>query len=316
MTSPQPPAALRPFRFSVQGSGIVDPTEWTELARKAEDLGYSTLSIADHVDTQLAPLVALTAAAAVTSELRLLTLVLANDFRHPVVLAKEAASLDQLSGGRLELGLGAGWATADYEGMGIDYDRPGVRIARLAEAAPIIKGLLSGARVDVDGEHYNVHLSGSPAARQQPHPPILIAGGGKKVLSLGAREADMVGVNPGLGAGVIDHRAGPSATSTATDDKIGWIRDAAGERFDQIELQTRVHLAAISDNREEVAALMADGLGMDAADALETPHALVGSIAQCVEQLHQWRERWGITYIGLSYDALESMAPVVAAAND
>ncbi len=307
---------MRPFRFSVQGSGIVDPSEWTELARKAEDLGYSTLSIADHVDDQFAPLVALTAAAAVTSELRLLTLVLANDFRHPVVLAKEAASLDQLSGGRLELGMGAGWATADYEGMGIDYDRPGVRIARLAEAVPIVRGLLAGERVDVDGEHYNVHLTGSPLAHQRPHPPVMIAGGGKKVLSLAAREANIVGVNPGLGAGVIDHRAGPSATPTATDDKIGWIREAAGDRFDHIELQTRVHLAAISDDREGVAEVMAASLGLDPADAMDSPHALVGSVTQCVEQLHQWRERWGITYIGLSYDALEAMAPVVAAAND
>ncbi|MDH5238636.1 MAG: TIGR03621 family F420-dependent LLM class oxidoreductase, partial [Acidimicrobiia bacterium] len=222
--------------------------------------------------------------------------------------------LDLLSGGRLELGLGAGWMQADYDQLGLDYDRPGRRIARLGEAISIIDRLLRGETVAHQGEHYRVDgLRGSPAPVQQPRPPMLVAGGGRRILTLAGRTADIIGLNPGLGAGVIDHRAGPSATPDATDQKLGWIRAAAGDRFDQIELQTRIHLAAITDDREAMAAAVAPTMGIDPDDALASPHALVGSVQQCVESLHAWRERWGITYIGLSADAVDSFAPVIAA---
>ena len=305
----------RPFRFSVQASVVTDPVAFRELAVKAEDLGYAAVSMADHVaDAQLAPMVALMAAADATNTLRVTSLVLGNDYRHPGVVAREAATLDLLSGGRLELGLGAGWMQADYDQLGLDYDRPGRRIARLGEAIAIIDRLLRGETVVHRGEHYRVDgLRGSPAPVQQPRPPMLVAGGGRRILTLAGRTADIIGLNPGLGAGVIDHRAGPSATPDATDQKLGWIRTAAGDRFDRIELQTRIHLAAITDDREAMAATVAPTMGIDPDDALASPHALVGSVQQCVESLHAWRERWGITYIGLSADAVDSFAPVIAA---
>ncbi len=305
----------RPFRFSVQASVVTDPVAFRELAVKAEDLGYAAVSMADHVaDAQLAPMVALMAAADATNTLRVTSLVLGNDYRHPGVVAREAATLDLLSGGRLELGLGAGWMQADYDQLGLDYDRPGRRIARLGEAISIIDRLLRGETVAHQGEHYRVDgLRGSPAPVQQPRPPMLVAGGGRRILTLAGRTADIIGLNPGLGAGVIDHRAGPSATPDATDQKLGWIQAAAGDRFDRIELQTRIHLAAITDDREAMAATVAPTMGIDPEDALASPHALVGSVQQCVESLHAWRERWGITYIGLSADAVDSFAPVIAA---
>lgn len=304
----------RPFRFSVTAGGITDPKELRELAVKVEDLGYSTLTIADHLDNQFAPLIALTAAAAVTSRIRLTSLVLANDYRNPVVLAKELASLDQLSDGRLEVGLGAGWMTSDYEQTGISHDSAGTRIARLEEAVQIIKGAFSGQSFDFEGEHYTIRgLLASPLPAQQPAPPLLLAGGRPKILGVAGRHADIVGLNPSLHAGVIDHRAGATATPAATDQKIDWVREAAGPRFDQIELQSRVHLAQITDDREGVAEVMAPAMGLSVDDARNSPHALVGSVDQCIETVRSWRDRWGITYVGFSADAVDQMAPVVAA---
>jgi probable F420-dependent oxidoreductase len=302
-----------PFRFSLTATGTTDADDFRALARRAEDLGYSALSMADHLDNQFAPLIALAAAAEATTDLRLFTLVLANDYRHPVVLAKEAATLDQLSAGRLELGIGAGWMASDYGQAGLPYDRPGIRIARLAEAVAILKAAFTGDPVDFDGEYYRVEgFRNEPNVAQRPGPPLVIAGGGRKVLSLAAREADIVGVNVALTAGVIDERAGVTAGPAATTEKIEWIREAAGDRFESLELQTRVHLAMVSDDRDEVAAAMGPALGLTPEEALATPHALIGTEAQCIETLHRWREDWGISYIGLSADAIDSMAPIVA----
>ncbi len=302
-----------PIRFCVAAGLVNDAADFLDNARRAEDLGYDALAIADHLGDQLAPLLALTAAAGVTSTLKLQTLVLANDYRHPGILAKEVTTLDQLSGGRLELGIGAGWMLTDYEQMGMSYDRPGTRIARLAESVAILKAAFTGEAVDFHGDHYSITgLVNGPAPVRPGGPPLLVAGGGRKVLSLAAREADIVGVNPSLAAGVIDERAGPSATPDATDEKIEWIREAAGDRFGELELQTRVHLATISDDRQGMAELLGPALGVAADEALESPHALVGSVAQCIDTVLGWRERWGITYVSIGSDAMDQMAPVVA----
>ncbi|QGG93919.1 TIGR03621 family F420-dependent LLM class oxidoreductase [Actinomarinicola tropica] len=303
---------LRPFRFGVQAGWLTDAVGWTELARRCEDVGVSTLTMADHLDEQLAPIAGLMAAAAATTTLRIGALVFCNDYRHPAVLAKEAATLDVLSDGRFELGLGAGWMTSDYEQAGIPLDRAGVRIDRLAEALPIIKGLLGGETVHHEGEHYRIDgLTGSPRTVQQPHPPILIGGGGRRVLTLAAQEADIVGLNIDLRAGVIDERAGPNATVEATEEKLGWIRDAAGDRFDDLELQVRVHLAMVTDDRTSVAETMAPALGLSPAAALQTPHALVGTVEEICDQLVERRERWGISYIGIGADQLDDVQPVI-----
>jgi len=313
-TCPSVRAMTRSFRFSVQASAPRPAAEWRELGRRAEDLGYSALSVRDHLDADMAPLVALAVTAEATRDLRLTTLMLGNDFRHPLFLAKQAATLDLLSDGRLELGLGAGWKTTDYDQSGLALDPPGVRIARLAESVEILKRCFAEGSFDFDGEHYTVRgHDGQPTCIQLPHPPFLLGGGGRKMLSLAAQEAEIVGLNANMAAGVIDQRAGTSATVEATDKKLGWIRDAAGDRFADIELQTRVHMSQITDDPIGLAELMAPALGLDAEAALASPHVLVGSSGQCVETLLAWRERWGLTYISLNEDSMVEFGPVVEA---
>lgn len=302
-----------PIRFSANiGKTPIDRLAAT--TQRAEELGFYSVTVPDHLDDQPAPLLALTAIAAATSTIRLLPLVLANDYRHPVLLAKELATLDALSGGRLEAGLGAGWMTSDYDFSGIQLDSPGTRIRRLRESVDIIAGLLGGREVAMDGEFYSVHGSqGAPAAVQSGGVPIMLAGGKEKMLTLAGEKADIIGINPGLTAGVIDERAGRDATLERTDQKLAWVRNAAGSRFESLTIQTRIHLAMIADDREAVAQEMAPLLGISAAEALASPHALVGTVDQVVEEVLQWRERWGFSYISIDADVMEDFAPVVEA---
>lgn len=309
MSTPAP----RPFRFTIQASRLAHPDELRPLARKAEDLGVSALTLADHLDDQIAPIAAMMAVADATTTLRVGSLVFCNDYRHPVVLAKEAATIDVLSGGRLEFGLGAGWMTEDYAASGIAMDRPGVRIERLDEAIRIIRSMWTDEVTDFAGEHYTVTgLVGLPKPLQSPMPPLVIGGGGPRVLALAGRYADIIGLNPTLTAGVIDAAAGPSATASATEEKIEIVRAAAGERFERIELQSRIHLAIVTDDRDAMFELFADGFGLTPDQARESPHALCGTVDQIVEDLEARRERFGISTIGLSASSLDDMAPVIA----
>jgi probable F420-dependent oxidoreductase len=220
----------RKFRFGVQAASARTASEWAEQARKIEDLGYSTLFMPDHfAETPFAPMAALPFAAAATTTLRIGMLVLGNDYKHPAVVAKEAATLDVLSDGRLEFGLGAGWMTADYEALGLTYDRPGVRIERLAEALAIVKGAWADGPFDFQGEHYTITgYDAQPTPVQRPRPPILVGGGGPKLLRLAGREADIVGINPILHAGVIGTEAARDTIGDSTARKIGWVREGAG----------------------------------------------------------------------------------------
>ncbi len=286
---------------------------WAELARTCEAMGYSTLTVADHFDDQLAPIPALMAAADATTALRVGALVLCTDFTHPVVLAKEAATIDVLSDGRFELGLGAGWMTTDYEQTGITFDRAGTRIERMGEALDVIDRLWADGPCSFDGNHFTISgLDGLPKPRQRPRPPILVGGGGKRVLSLAARTADIVGLNVDLRRGVIDANAGPNATDEATAEKLSWIREAAGDRFDQLELHVRVHLVVVTDDRTGMAAASGPAFGMTPEQALRSPHALAGSVEEIVDDLVERRERWGISYIGVGLDSLHALEPVVA----
>ncbi len=304
---------MAPFRFTLQCSSTTDPDEFRSQARRAEDLGYHALTIADHFDDQLAPVPALMAAADSTTSLRLGWLVLCNDYRHPVVVAKEAATIDRLSGGRLLVGLGAGWMTTDYERAGIIMDRPGVRIDRLAEAVTVVKGLFADGPLDFAGDHYTITgLDGLPKPVQHPRLPIIIGGGGRRVLELAAREADIVGLNVNLAVGTIDERAYPNGTAEATDEKLRWVRRAAGDRFDDLTIQTRIHLALVTDDAPSLVDELAPQFGLTPTEAVETPHALVGSVDALCDQLIERRERWGISMIGLSADVVDDMAPVVA----
>ena len=302
---------MHPFRFGIQCRGSADGNAWRDLARRVEDLGWSTLTIADHFDDNYAPIPGLMAAADATRTLRIGSMVLGNDYRHPVVLAKEAATLDVLTGGRFELGIGAGWMSTDYEAAGIPLDRPGVRIERTTEALAVLRGLWSDEPCTVAGDHYRVTgLDGHPKPLTPGGPPIVIGGGGQRILTLAGREADVVGINVNLAAGVIDREAFWDGTSETTDEKVRWVRAAAGDR--EPELHVRVHLAMVTDDRDGIVDQLADGFGLTPDQARATPHALVGDVSEICDQLVERRERWGISYLGLSADQLEPFAPVIA----
>jgi probable F420-dependent oxidoreductase len=302
----------RPFRFGAQIARGATRDEWIATARKCEDLGYSTLFMPDHFDDQLAPMPAISVAAAVTSKLRIGSLVFDNDYKHPLVLAKEAATLDVLSGGRLELGIGAGWMETDYQQSGIAYDSPGTRVRRLMESVRVIKGLFADEPLEFDGEFYHVHHNGTPKPVQKPHPPILIGGGAKRVLSFAAREADIIGVNFNLVEGQVNRATIETGTVAATKQKLAWIREAAGDRFNQIELNVTVFAVFVTDDRAGMAARVAPGFGVTPDEMLQVPHALVGSVDQICEDLRRRRDEYGFSYIAVSGGAWEAMAPVVA----
>jgi probable F420-dependent oxidoreductase len=304
----------RRFRFGVQVSSAASATEWREKARKIEDLGYSTLFMPDHfADTPLAPMVGISFAAAATTALRIGHLVLGNDYKHPAVVAKEAATIDLLSDGRLELGLGAGWMVADYEQLGFPYDPPGTRIARLAEAIAVVKGCFAEGPFDFEGEHYRITgYDGQPSPVQRPHPPLVIGGGGPKVLRLAGREADIVGINPNLRAGAVTADAARDTLRAATEQKLAWIREGAGDRFDDLELQIRYFVAAITDDARGLAEMLAPGFGVSADEALQSAVACVGTVDAVCDLLVQRREEWGVSYCVFGDDTFEAFAPVVA----
>jgi len=304
---------LRPLRFGVQEHRAPSATAWKEKARQVEALGYASLYLPDHFTDQVGPIAALMAAADATTRLRVGSLVFDNDYRHPVVLAKEAATIDLLSDGRFDLGLGAGWMASDYEQAGIPFDSPGTRISRMEEALTIIKGLFTGEPFTFAGEHYRVTgIEGSPRPLQMPHPPILLGGGGRRMLQLAAREADIVNVNFDLREGAINRNLVRTGLAEATVEKLGWIRDAAGERMERIELSVTIFLANITDDRESVASVMAAGIGVAAKDILAMPHFLIGTVDEVVEDVQARRERYGISYVIVPGEAAESFAPVVA----
>jgi probable F420-dependent oxidoreductase len=204
--------------------------------------------------------------------------------------------------------------TADYEAAGFPLDPAGTRVDRLAEALAVLRGLWAGEPLSFQGEHYQIDgLDGLPAPVTPGGPPVVIGGGGPRVLRLAAREADVIALNVNLKAGVIDERAFPDGTPAATDRKLAWVRDAAGDRADDLELQVRVHLAMVTDDRDAVIEELAPAFGLSPDEARATPHALVGTAEQICDQLVERRERWGISYLGLSGDQLDAFAPVIEA---
>jgi probable F420-dependent oxidoreductase len=304
----------RRFRFGIQLSRAASAAEWAEQARRAEGLGYSTLMMPDHFTDQFAPGPALVAAANATTDLRIGTLVLDNDYKHPVVTAKEMATLDLLSDGRLELGIGAGWMASDYEQSGIPLEPAGLRVDRLTEAITVLKGLFAPGPFSFAGTHYTVtEMDGQPLPAQRPHPPFLLGGGAPRMLRLAAREADIVGVNPALRTGRADSVAARDGVAAATDQKVRWVREAAGDRYRDIELNMLVLATVITDDRAGTLAAFAEPFGLTPEELGEFPHALIGTTDQVVEDLVARRERWDVSYVvAQGADTMEALAPVVA----
>jgi len=293
-----PRGMVRPFRFGVLSTGG-SLEEWRALVCKAEDLGFSTVVVQDHFGRQLSPLPALTYVAAITSRIRLATIVLDNDFRHPASVAKEAATLDVLSNGRLELGLGAGWLQADYDKTGLIFDRASVRFERLTETVRICKSFFTQDSVTFSGKHYQLDgLDGFPRPVQQPRPPIMIGGRQRRMLSFAAREADIVGIS------LLDRGA--------FADKVGWVREAAGPRFSDIELHVNVSHLEVTDNPRAALERVAERRQVLPEDLLQAPGTLVGSVEDIVEQLHSWRERFGVSYFVANAQFIDAFAPIVA----
>jgi probable F420-dependent oxidoreductase len=306
---------LRPFRFGVQVNGTGSRHEWVDLARRVEANGYSTLTMPDHFTGQLAPVPALQCAADATTTLRLGALVYDNDYKHPVVLAKELATMDVLSDGRVEIGLGAGWMETDYAQSGIPYDPPGVRVSRLIEGLAVIKGALGEGAFSFAGEHYTIDgYDGSPKPVQSP-PPVLIGGGGRRVLQFAARQADIVGINATLASGAVDASAFESMTAAAVDDKVQIVRATATEagRLDAIEMNVRAFMVFVTDDVDKALTTLSDFTGASADVIAASPFALVGPIDKIVGDLQQRRERWGFSYVIVGQDDVETFAPVVAA---
>lgn len=309
----------RGFRFGILTGGASSRSEWTDKARQAEALGYATLLIDDHLYNPFAPLTALVSAADATTSLRVGSLVFGNDFRHPVILAREAATLDLLTDGRLEFGLGTGYWREDYEKSGIALEAPGTRVSRFEEAVQVIKGLFAENAFTYTGKYYTINnLNGLPKSLQKPHPPLLLGGGSKRMLSIAAREADIVGINVRTTAeGGLDFS---SVTPEATDQKIAWVRDAAGTRFHDLELNVLI-FPVVADQRRQAAEQLLREWDMPTDEAsvdemLISSSFLFGTVDQMVEDLQARRERFGVAYVVIGEyaqaDAMEKFAPVVA----
>jgi probable F420-dependent oxidoreductase len=307
----------RRFRFGVQLAQPFPGMSWAESARRVEDLGYTTLFLPDHFGEQLSPIAAMTAAAAATDRLVVGSLVFDNDYRHPVVLAKETATIDHLFEGRVEVGLGAGWMRTDYETSGIPMDRPGVRVDRMMEATSILRGLWSGDAVDHHGEHYRISdLVGHPAPHTPCGPPLLLAGGAPRMLRFAGQHADIVGVNPSIHSGEIDADAARDGLADRMDQKLSWVRDAAGERFDDLELNAWIPVVAVTDDATSVVEMVAPMFGLEGDtldDVLDSPMTLIGTEGEIAERILARRERWGFSYHVVQTDSAEALAPVVAA---
>ena len=305
---------VRPFRFGINVRTAGSAAEWADKARKVERLGYSVLLVPDHLAELLAPFPALAAAAAATTRLRVGTGVLNNDLRHPLLTAREAATLDVLSDGRLELGIGAGHMQSEYAQMGLAFDAGATRVERLAEAVVIVKRLLEGEAVSFAGRHYRVTAHTlHPRPIQRPRPPLFIGGNAPRLLAVAAREADIVGLT-----GIAFRRGGaqPDVSdfrAAAVDERVRLLRETAAGRFEQLELNALVQRVIVTDDRHKAAQeLTARWPHLTADEILASPYVLLGTVDQLVDNLRARRDRWGISYVMTHEPFMDALAPVVA----
>jgi probable F420-dependent oxidoreductase len=313
----------RPFRFAVQATNASDARQWRDTARKTQDLGYSTLFLADHYlgpgpaqraartpRQDLAPIAAMATAAAVTETLRVGCRVFCIDYHVPAVLAKEAATLDLLSDGRLELGIGAGWSGGEYEAMGLTFDRPGRRIAKLEEVIALIKAHWRGEELDVRGDFVRVRgYAGRPRPVQQPHPPIMIGGGSQRVLTLAGREADIVSISNVPFEASNDAGLDPRAEALR---RTGYVRAAAADRFDDLDIESSPYFAEITGDPGAALDNLASKTGIAVEILRDHPNVLIGTTDGVVDVLHERRDELGINYVSVQQRQLEAFAPVVS----
>jgi probable F420-dependent oxidoreductase len=316
----------RPFRFGVQAYAAESGQAWRDLARRAEALGYSAFHLADHVIgpgpalkptnhpvQNLAAIPAMAVAAEVTSTIKIGCRVFCVDYRNPVMLTKELATLDMFSDGRLEIGLGAGWLHNEYDAMGITWDKASVRIDRLAAHVELIKAAFADGELNIHNDHVHaVGFESVPKPAQKPCPPIMIGGGAPKVLGLAGQVADIVSVNFDNSAGRIGPEGVGSGTADGAQQKIDWIRAGAGARFDDIEIEIGAYFTIVTDKRDATIGAMAPQFGLAPEVLSNHPHALIGSVEAIREQIIERRDRYGISYITVGASAMESFAPVVA----
>ena len=320
------PGELRKFRFGAGGEGNKDEggaRKFVKLAQTAEEYGYDTFAVPDHLGNQVGPLAALGALSQATSTIRLGTSVLANGFRHPAILAKEANTIDVLSKGRLELGIGAGWMKEEFDKAGIEFESPGVRIRKLDESLTILDKLMRGETVDFDGEFYQVKgVVGTPRPRQGPRPPILVGAGGPRMLELAAKHADIISVAPGT---TPDGKMKLSdMTIERTAARVDRIREVAGDRFADIELNWTIAVIVITDDREATAEMalkaLAQGYPPNIAhdteftvdDVLTSPYIAIGSFEEIADQIREVRRRTTMSYVGVFPTQMDAFAPVLA----
>ena len=307
-----------PFRFGVQLSNL-PADSWQKQVRHIESLGYSTVFVPDHFSAGLwDPTTMLGGVAAVTESLKVGTLVYGIDYRHPVIYARQAATLQVMSQGRHEFGLGAGWMEEDYRWAGMAYDRPSVRIERLEEALTIIRGMWSGETTTFSGRHYPVDdiplgIGLDPDAA----PPILIGGGGRKLLTVAGRHADIVGINPKIPEGRITAETPLDLTPERVREKLGWVRaaaEAAGRDFDAIELNSLVFFTTVTDDPGPVLQMISANTGLPELQVADLPLVLVGSASAIIDTLEKRREDTGVSYIviqGADVEQLELFAEQV-----
>ena len=316
----------RPFRFAIQAFSSPTRAEWTELARKVEGSGYATLHVADHYlgpgskiegtghrVQQLAMIPAMTAAAMVTSTLRIGSRMACLSYHRPTILAKEMASIDVLSEGRLEVGIGAGWLVAEYEALGIPFDPVGQRVQTLRETAEFFRlAFAADGEVDYRGEIVQSYgYVPVPATVQRPRPPIMIGGGAPRVLGIAGELADIASVNFNNSGGVVGAGSIMSSTEDETRKKVQWVKDGAGDRFDQVELETAVYFVSVEGRSAITADAVMARTGMDLPTLQRFPHAAVGSVEQICEELVRRREEYGFSYITVGDAHLDAFLPVV-----
>ncbi|MET0146125.1 MAG: TIGR03621 family F420-dependent LLM class oxidoreductase [Ilumatobacteraceae bacterium] len=301
-----------PMRFSVQLPTAADGPSWLDKVKRAEDLGFDSVSVPDHLGPalpQLAPFVALAAASAVTTRIRLATTVIDNDFRHPVMLAKEVATLDVLSSGRVDLGIGAGWAPEDYSRTGIaTFDSAGERVARLIESLDVVRRLLAGEEVTHTGANYQLdRYRSNPDPVQQPV-PVMIGAGGRRMLTMAAQQADIISLIVQLGDTADRRRA-------AFEQQLRWIDEAGGRDRDDLTIGVRIffgEIGAAGTSRRTVAERVASVHGMEIADVLASPFGLVGDPVAARDHLQEVHERYGINYFTLNEDLAWNAGPILA----